>query len=222
MGHRFGYTAGISLIAMHAMIPSAKRLARIAGALYLVNIVAGAFAIGYVGAAAPTVQVNPTLFRAGVAAHLIVTLTNPPLMLIFYELFKVVNRTLALLAAFFGLVATAIEGASLFMQAQHPVVAPYDVYTVFFGFDLVTIGYLVYVSNFLPRTIGVLLIVDGVSYIAYSFAAILAPSFASHLVPWSQVPILAGEGSFTVWLLVVGVRITRDTRAREPTAAPSS
>lgn len=189
--------------------PSTQRLARIAGALYLVNIVAGAFAIGYVSSVAPTIHANEALFRAGIAAHLIVTLTNPPLILIFYELFKVVNRRLALQAAFFGLVATAIEGASLFVQVEHPIVAAYDVYAVFFGFELMTTGYLVYRSNFLPRAIGVLLVVDGASYLLYSFVDILAPGFASHLVPWIQLPILAGEGSLTVWLLVGGVNAGR-------------
>ena len=188
---------------------SVLRLARIAGTLYLVNIVAGAFAIGYVSSVAPTVDTNEALFRAGVATHLIVTLTNPALMLIFYELFKVVNRRLALLAAFFGLVATAIEGASLFVQVEHPVVAAYDVYAAFFGIDLMTIGYLVNRSHFLPRVIGIRLVVDGASYLAYSFLHILAPQFASHLVPWIQLPILAGEGSLTVWLLVVGVNVER-------------
>jgi len=156
---------------------SVKRLARIAGALYLVNIVAGAFAIGYVSSVAPTIQANEALFRAGIAAHLIVTLTNPPLTLIFYELFKIVNRRLALLAAFFSLVATGIEGASLFVQVEHPVLPAYDVYAVFFGFGLMTTGYLVTRSNFLPRAIGVLLVVDGISYVLYSFVDILGPDF---------------------------------------------
>src|SRR5215831_11234478 len=102
---------------------SVQWLARIAGGLYMVNILAGAFAIGYVSSVAPTIHTNEALFRAGIGAHLIVALTNPPLTLIFYELFKVVNRRLALLAAFFGLVAAAIEGASLFMQVEHPIVA---------------------------------------------------------------------------------------------------
>lgn len=190
---------------------SVQRLARIAGALYLVNIIAGAFAIGYVSSVAPTIHANEALFRAGIAAHLIVTLTNPPLTLIFYELFKIVNRRLALLAAFFSLVATGIEGASLFLQVEHPPVSAYDVYAAFFGFELMTTGYLVYRSNFLPRAIGILLAVDGVSYVLYSFIDILAPGFAGHLVPWIQLPILAGEGSLTVWLLVAGVNAARWT-----------
>ena len=186
-----------------------------AGALYLVNIVAGAFAIGYVASVAPTIHANATLFRAGIAAHLIVTLTNPPLTMIFYELFKVVNRRLALLAAFFSLVATGIEGASLFLQVEHPIVAAYDLYTPFFGIELMTIGYLVYRSFFLPRAIGVLLVIDGAGYLLYSFVDILVPGLAAHLVPWIQLPILAGEGSLTVWLLVSGVNAARWTeRAR--------
>src|SRR5690348_9235061 len=48
---------------------SVQRLAKIAGALYLVNIVAGAFAIGFVSSVAPTIQANEALLRAGVAAH---------------------------------------------------------------------------------------------------------------------------------------------------------
>jgi len=204
-----------SIIAMQPANRSVQRLARIAGALYLVNILAGAFAIGYVSSGAPTIHANETLFRAGIAAHLIVTLTNPALTLIFYELFKIVNRRLALMAAFFSLVATGIEGASLFVQVERPVVPAYDVYAAFFGFDLMTTGYLVYRSNFLPRAIGVLLAVDGVSYVLYSFVDILGPGFAGHLVPWIQLPILAGEGSLTVWLLVAGVNAARWTeRAR--------
>src|SRR5919205_3212765 len=105
---------------------SPRRLARIAGALYLVNIVLGAFAIGVVPAiiavgpdAAATlhnIRAHEPLYRSGLAAHIVVTVTNVPLALIFYELFKAVNRRLALLDAFFILVATAIEAAGLVTQ----------------------------------------------------------------------------------------------------------
>ena len=105
---------------------SPRQLARIAGGLYMINIIAGAFAIGYVqaalfvpGNAAATVhniQAHELLYRLGLVAHIIVLLCNVPLALIFYDLLKVVNRRLSLLVVFFTLVGTAIEGANLLNQ----------------------------------------------------------------------------------------------------------
>jgi len=209
---------------------SPLRLARIAGALYLINIAGGAFAIGIVqtmlltpdpAATAHNIQTHELLYRAGLAAHIVVTVTNVPLALIFYELFKVVNRRLALLDAFFILVATAIEAASIANQFAPLVLlnsetyadalpaaqlqalaslpgalssASYDVYTVFFGLDILCLAYLVLQSRFLPRTIGILLAIDGLAYLIYSSAQILTPGFAAGLVPWMQLPAPLGEG----------------------------
>src|SRR5262249_28421273 len=102
---------------------SPRQLARIAGGLYLLNIVFGAFAIGYVpaaivvpGDAAATTQnllAHELLYRLGFVAHLITLLTNIPLAVIFYDLFKVVTRRVALLVVFFTLVGTAVEGVNL-------------------------------------------------------------------------------------------------------------
>src|SRR5919202_6820967 len=159
---------------------SPRQLARIAGALYLINILGGAFAIGFVpatlvvsgdpAATAHNIQAHELLYRLGLAAHVVVTVTNVPLAVIFYELFRVVNRRLALLDACFILVATAIEAASLVNQSAplallgrgpYASVVPetqlevlayipsalsgigYSIAQVFFTFDLVTIGYLV-------------------------------------------------------------------------------
>src|SRR5918911_4728019 len=103
-----------------------RQLARIAGALYLINIVLGAFAISVVpamvvvagdaAATAQNIQTHELLYRLGLAAHVVVTVTNVPLAVLFYDLFKVVNRRLALLDASFILVATAIEAAGLVNQ----------------------------------------------------------------------------------------------------------
>ena len=65
---------------------------------------------------AANIQAHELLYQSGLAAHLLVTVTNVPLAFIFYELFKVVNRRVALLTAFFILVATAIEAAGLLNQ----------------------------------------------------------------------------------------------------------
>jgi uncharacterized protein DUF4386 len=223
-----------------------KNLARIAGGLYLVNILTGGFAIGVVSAAlvvpgnavatAHNIQAHELLYRFGLVAHIITDVTNVPMAVIFYDLFRVVDRRLALLDVFFILVATAIESAGLLNQfapllllhggqyasaltaqqlqalAYLPIESQtinYASSTVFFGFDIITIGYLVFRSRFLPRTVGILLALDGLSYLFYSFAELLAPDFASHLVPWVQLPILLGEGSFCLTLLVMGVNLPR-------------
>src|ERR687885_1826040 len=225
---------------------SPRRLARIAGALYLINIVLGAFAIGIVpaiiavgpdaAATAHNIQTHELLYRLGLAAHVVVTVTNVPLAVIFYELFRVVNRRLALLDACFILVATAIEAAGLLNQfaplvllgsgpyasalpaAQLQALASlagdlsgigYSIHTVFFGLDIMCMAYLVLRSRFVPRTIGVLLAIDGLAYLVYSFANLLAPRFAAQLVPWIQLPAPIAEGALCLWLLVVGLDVER-------------
>jgi hypothetical protein len=220
---------------------SPRRLARIAGLLYLINIVGGAFAITVVPAmlvtsdpatTAHNIAAHELLYRSGLAAHVVVTVTNVGLAIIFYDLLKVVNRRIAQLDVFFILVGTAVEAAGLVNQFTPLVLlsgGPYDkalpvahlqalaylpgdlsgidytIHTVFFGFDLLCMGYLLFRSRFLPTTIGVLLAIDGLAYLIYSFADILAPGFAAELVPWIQLPALLGEGSLCLWLLVAGV-----------------
>jgi hypothetical protein len=222
---------------------SRRQLARIAGAFYLINVVGGAFAIGYVQArlltpdpatTAANIQAHQLLYRSGLAVNVVVTVTNVPLALIFYELFEVVNRRVALLAAFFILVGTAIEAAGLpnqfaplillgnqpdasaFSTAQLQALASlpghlshvdYTIYTVFFGLDILCLSYLLFRSRFVPRAIAVLLAVDGLAYLAYSFSDFLAPSLAAHLTPWIQVPAPLAEGALSLWLLMFGVNV---------------
>jgi hypothetical protein len=218
-----------------------RRLARTAGGLYLVNIVFGAFAIGLVpallvvpdlAATARNIQAHEGLYRLSLAAHLVVTVTNIPMALIFYDLFKVVSRRLALLDVFFTLVATAVEAAGLLSQftplvllgnGRYSSALPagqlqalahlpgdlatinYSIYGVFYGLDIICVAYLVYRSTFLPRAIGVLLAIDGLAYLVGGFTDILAPGVAAHLTPWIDLPAFVSEGSLCLWLLIAGV-----------------
>jgi hypothetical protein len=94
-----------------------------AGFLYLLNIATGAFIYGFVrsttiapgdaGTTASNILQHALLYRLGFVAGIITELCNAPLALIFYDLFKVVNRSLSALVAIFILVATAIESANL-------------------------------------------------------------------------------------------------------------
>jgi hypothetical protein len=209
------------------------------------NIIAGAFAIGLVPAmlvvpdmatTVHNIQTHESLYRLGLAAHIVVTVTNVPMAVIFYDLFTVVNRRLALLDVFFTLVATSIEVASLLNQltplalldnepyahALSPAqlqalaalpgdlsTADYSVYGVFFGFDILCLAYLVLKSTFMPGMVGLLLAVDGVAYLVYGFADLLSPGFAAHLVPAAELATILGEGSLCLWLLIAGVNAER-------------
>ena len=74
---------------------SIKTIARVGGLLYLINIVLGFFAIGYVpgvievagnpAATAHNIITHEQFYRLGLVAHIIILLTNIPLAVIFYE-----------------------------------------------------------------------------------------------------------------------------------------
>jgi hypothetical protein len=237
---------------------SPQQLARIAGGLYLIIIVGGFFAIGYVPAAivvsgdaaatAHNIQAHELLYRLGLVAHIIVLVCNIPLALIFYDLFKVVNRRLSLLVVFFTLVGTAVEGANLLNQfapllllggghylsvftteqlqalAYMPLdsqAISYNIQQVIYAGYLLAAGYLVFRSSFLPRVIGVLLAIGGLCYLTYSFADFLAPGFAAHLVPYIQLPSGLAELSLCLWLLVMGVNVSRWEKQASQASEPN-
>jgi hypothetical protein len=216
--------------------------ARIAGGLYLIVIVAGAFAEAFVrlrlvvngnaAATARNILAHTLLYRLGFAANVLVFLCNVPLALIFYDLFKAVNRSLAALAAVFILVGTAIESVDLLnhylplilleggrnSRAFTPDQLQILVYTsislhavgfnlclVFFACYDIAIGYLLFRSTFFPRTLGVLMAIAGLCYMTNSFANFLSPAFASRLFPYIQIPSGLGELALCLWLLLIGV-----------------
>ena len=103
---------------------SRKRLARFAGWLYLVIIVAAGFAEGYVrgtlvvpgdaSATAGNILASEGLFRLGLAADLVAFMADAAVAVLFYVLLLPVSRTMSLMAAAFRLIAhPAIGGLNL-------------------------------------------------------------------------------------------------------------
>jgi hypothetical protein len=169
---------------------SPRPTARIAGALYLLNILSRASALVLVGRG--LVVYGDTAVLIAAACYIGVTL-------LFYSLFKPVNRSLSLLAAFFSLVGCAISALSPFHLAPSQINP-----LVFFGFYCVLIGYLIFRSTFLPRVLGVLMAIGGLGWLTF-----LSPPLASYLSPYNMAPGILGEGALTLWLLVVGVNVQR-------------
>ena len=99
---------------------------------------------------------------------------------------------------------TAEQLQALAFMALHLNAHAFDIYLVFFGFWCVLTGYLIFRSTFLPRILGVLLVIDGMGWMTY-----LSPATAGQLFPFIAVAAALAEMPLTLWLLVVGVNDQR-------------
>jgi hypothetical protein len=165
-----------------AMTPRLR--ARIAGAFYLITILSGGSALLVGG-------------TVGLAAGLIAAFCYVAVTLLFYAIFKPVNRCLSLLAAAVGLAGCAI--GPLTMLFKWPIPAA-NVSLVFFGVYCLLISTLILKSTFLPPILGGLMAFAGVGWLAFLYSPL-----AQSLYPYVFAPGILGEGSLTVWLLLVGL-----------------
>jgi Domain of unknown function (DUF4386) len=164
---------------------SPRSIARIAGVFYLLTFVAGTIELVF-----PTGRIAANLIAD--AAYLAVTV-------LFYQIFKPVSPRLSLLAAFFSLLGI-ITGA---LSAFH--MSPFSINPLgFFGLYCLLIGSLILRSTFLPRVLGVLMAIGGLSWLTF-----FSPSLANQLFPYNMAPGIIGEGALTLWLLVVGLNEPR-------------
>lgn len=182
-------------------------------------------------ATAAAILAHPSQVYAAFAANLLVVVCYLPVPVLFYKLFKPVNDTLSLTAAFIGLAGCATQAfACLFNVAPLVVLTngqalgagsqqqvqtlaylllklytpAYNISLVFFAFAFVVIGYLVFRSTFLPRLIGVLAVISGIGWMAF-----LWPPLASALWPRVILPLDVGELALVLWLLIAGVNAER-------------
>ncbi|HUK24632.1 MAG TPA: DUF4386 domain-containing protein [Terriglobales bacterium] len=197
---------------------------------------------GDAAATAANLRSCESLWRFHIAAELVLLICAVALLMILYWLLRPVSRELAQLAVLFNVVSISIEAASTMylVQALFPLggaaylkaFAPEQLYAmvslslrshgygfgvslIFFACFCLLIGYLIFHSGYLPRTIGVLMQVAGACYLANSFALILSPKLADRLFPAILVPAFVGELSLCLWLLVKGVDIRKWEEKRE-------
>jgi hypothetical protein len=81
---------------------------------------------------------------------------------------------------------------------------------VFFGLHLFVLGYLIFKSGYIPRILGILLIVASIGYLIDSFANFLLPNYTNYkdiFLLIVVVPGIIGELSLTFWLLFKGGKI---------------
>ena len=80
---------------------------------------------------------------------------------------------------------------------------------IFFGFECLIDGYLIFKSGFLPKALGVLILIAGLCYLLNSFALLLSPPLADALFPTVLLPPFIGESAMCLWLLIKGVDLTK-------------
>lgn len=185
-------------------------------------------------ATAQHIAAHPLLWRAGLAADLLMQVLDLPLIAVFYLLLRPVNHVAALTATGLNLVQTAVLVANrlnlllpLFLQDDAAYLQAFSfeqraalsqvalnlhahgfaIGLVFFGVACVIRGWLIARSAVLPRVLGAMLALAGLCYLLNSVALLLAPSLAAALFPAVLVPAFLGELALSLWLLVRGARV---------------
>jgi hypothetical protein len=166
-------------------VASPRFKARIAGVLSLLSLLTAAFTELFVRG------------KLNIAGGLIAIACMVGVTLLFYDLFKPVNRSLSLLAAFFNFVGLTFEALR---WQPHGV----NIAIVFAGFSCLLIGYLIFRSTFLPRIVGALMAFAGLGWVTY-----LSPPLVNYLSPYNLALGILGQESVMLWLLVMGVNVQR-------------
>lgn len=186
-------------------------------------------------ATAKNILASEMLFRMGIVTELASAVFFVLLVMALYRLLSDVNRNRARLMVGLVLVSVAITfvnvvnniaALTLFRGADFPYLSVLDkpqrealgmlflglhsqglrVNQIFWGLWLVPFGLLVMRSNFLPRILGVLLVVNGFAYVAISLTWLLLPAYGSVAFN-AAMPALLGELWIMLWLLIKGARV---------------
>ena len=182
-------------------------------------------------ASADNILKYETLFRTSIFSGLITSTIWVLLVWVFYQLFRNVNARYAklLVASVVVQVPVAFVKAGLSMatvqtlkgeilqsfelaQRQDLAMAflkinDYSVLALelFWGLWLFPLAILVYQSVFIPRFLGVWLIINGIVYVLLSFTSIVIPEYKD-MVFSVGMPAMFGELVLMLWLLIKGIR----------------
>lgn len=179
------------------------------------------------------ITAHQPLFRMGIVVDLAGAIVLVFLTLAFYRLFAGVDRNLAVQVVIFGgvmpsllyFVGVACDLATLMVVRGAVFLSVFDTpqrdalavlflrlrdhqntaAMVLWGVWLFPLGALVYRSRFLPRFLGVWLIVNGVAYLIVSLTRVMWPQYSGKVWSISQ-PAIFGEIALMLWLVIKGSR----------------
>jgi hypothetical protein len=173
------------------------------------------------------------LLRFSFASYLIEAACDLALTTIFYLLLKPVNRTLSLLTFSFGLFSTATfaVGEIFYYAAGLPVIDAdvaraltsdarvaftymcltmygyvFAIFAGFYGTEVLLRGYLIFRSGYLPRLLGIIVMIGGAGFMIKNAAVVLAPQYDSGML---LIPMFVAMLSMAGWFLIKGVDASR-------------
>ncbi len=181
---------------------------------------------------ANNIMANESLFRIGICGLVVVLVLDVLVAWALYVFLKPVHKSLSLLAAWFRLLYVATLGialANLFgvlgllsgadsltgfgTDQLHAQVMSFanafgygeNIAYVFFSLHLLILGYLVFksgYSGYIPKILGVLLIIAGFGYLIDNFGRLLVPTYDATIAYFTFI----GEPLFMLWLLWKGAK----------------
>lgn len=199
--------------------------------IYVPNVL---FVHGNAAATASNIAGHELLFRFGIVSYLLCNALWIFVMLALYQLLKGVDQALAALMVILSLMVTPISfvniandiaallfarGAdflSVFDKAQREALVmlflnlhhQLDLAWELLGVSFIPFGLLVYRSRFLPRILGVWLMIASFAYMALSLTGLLFPGYEDKVIRFAQ-PVLFAEVALMLWLAIMGVREKR-------------
>jgi hypothetical protein len=184
---------------------------------------------GDTAATANQLRHNEGLFRLGFAAYLVEAFSDVVLAWLFYVLLRPVHRELALLSAFFGLVSMSLFAVTQMFHFSAPMFLAGSRYLtafspdqleafaslflslyaqlsglfmLFYGTGWIIRGYLSFRSGYVPRFLGVIMVVAGVGFVAKNITKVLAPAYSSDVL---LAPMFLNAVVLAIWMLARGV-----------------
>jgi uncharacterized protein DUF4386 len=233
----------MSTLSRNARIAGLFYLTLMTAPLRLVYIPTKLFVSGNAAATAGNIAAHQTLFRLGILSDLFTAVMAIFLTLALYRLFKGVDQFLAAMVVVLGaLMVTPIyflntlnDAATLLLVRGADFLSVFDkpqreamamlflrlhhhgvvVNEVFWGLWLLPFGLLVYKSRFLPRFLGVWLVLNCFAYLAQSVTGIMWPQYEDTVANYA-LPVMLGELAIMLWLIIMGAK------ERQPLAAAAA
>lgn len=190
------------------------------------------FEAGNIAVTAEKMRANESLFRTSIAINIIGNILFLSTIIFLYQLLKRVHGIMARLMLWFAVIAIpvlfieqAIQFTAFFIfkgdllisfppeQAREIAASLLNLadntgqlITFNWGLWLLPMGWLVYKSAFIPKILGILLVINGLGYMIASITFILWPDSLKSVFKIVYPTYFAGELPLILWLLIKGVK----------------